>query len=109
MKIELTENLADALNLWLGKCRIMIEDYFRAKFQNLVPSQLYLEEGSRYFRVVCTTDGANRSAWAFIDKTNGDILKSASWKAPAKWARGNLLDKDGGMKSMGPYGPAYLK
>lgn len=30
------------------------------------------------------------SVYAFIDLTNGDILKPASWKAPAKHARGNI-------------------
>jgi len=41
--------------------------------------------------------------------TNGDIRKPASWKAPAKHARGNITDEKEGMGWMGPYGPAYLK
>jgi hypothetical protein len=34
--------------------------------------------------------GQIRSAFAFINRTNGDVLKSASWSAPAKGARGNI-------------------
>jgi hypothetical protein len=40
--------------------------------------------------------------------TYGDILKAASWKAPAKHARGNVFDGNWGIGSVGVYGPAYL-
>lgn len=42
--------------------------------------------GTRYTKLK-TSRG---SAFAFVDMTNGDILKAASWKAPAKHARGNI-------------------
>jgi len=58
----------------------------------------------KYLRVV-----RDRSAWAFVDKTTGDILKPASWAAPAKHARGNIFDQAGGMAHIGPYGPNYLR
>jgi hypothetical protein len=48
-------------------------------------------------------------AFAFIDVTNGDILKPATWRAPAKHARGNVFDDDYGMSHMTPHGPEYLK
>jgi hypothetical protein len=38
----------------------------------------------------------------------GDVLKAASYKKPAKHARGNIFDDDNGLKNVGPYGPAYL-
>lgn len=49
------------------------------------------------------------SAYAFIDKKTGDIYKPATWKAPAKHARGNIYAEDGGLKCAGPYGIAYLR
>ena len=66
------------------------------------------ERGKRYIRIA-QARGPQRSAWAFIDTTNGDVLKPASWNAPAKHARGNIFDAFNGMKYVGPYGPAYLK
>tara|TARA_B110000238_G_scaffold143741_1_gene155038 strand:- start:590 stop:733 length:144 start_codon:yes stop_codon:yes gene_type:complete len=36
----------------------------------------------------------------------GDLLKPASWSAPAKHARGNILN---GSASYDSYGPNYLK
>lgn len=60
------------------------------------------EPGSKYLRVVMAdgyrTTGTHRSAYAFIVAKDtdqfkvGDILKAASWKAPAKnFARGNVF------------------
>lgn len=61
-------------------------------------------EGPKYVKVF------NRgSVHCFVDKTNGNVLKAASWKAPAKHARGNIYDASNGLAAMGPYGPAYLR
>ena len=45
----------------------------------------------------CTVDG--------IDYKPGDLLKAASYKAPAKHARGNIMD---GTADYDIWGPAYL-
>jgi hypothetical protein len=49
------------------------------------------------------------SVYAFIDATNGDVLKAASYKTPAKQSRGNIFDEHNGLKAMGPHGTAYLR
>lgn len=63
-----------------------------------------VEDGRRYKKIV-----VGDSAFCFIDKTSGDVLRAASWKSPAKHARGNIFDNWNGMRWMGVYGPAYLK
>jgi len=58
--------------------------------------QLTLEPGSRYVRIVSESHG-HRSSFGFVDLTTGDVLKSNSWKAPAKnFARGNINDENSG-------------
>lgn len=83
---------------------------------------LEVDDGQKFLRIVSVTLGNNRSSWAFVAKDDGnnkqlgnwkkgDIFKSASWKGPAKHARGNIFDLTNGatcgIKS--PYGPDYLK
>ena len=59
--------------------------------------KLDIMSGPRYIRIV-SVQHDQRSAFAFIDKTNGDVLYAASWKAPARnFARGNIFDEHRGV------------
>lgn len=60
--------------------------------------------GKKYAKVICDT-----SAWAFIDLSNGDVLKPASWAKPALKARANIFSEDYGMSGVTKYGPNYLR
>ena len=50
----------------------------------------YPETGRKYHKIIMDANGS-RSVHAFVDKKTGSVLKSASWKAPAKGERYNLL------------------
>lgn len=58
---------------------------------NGVDHEYYLDAGRKYYKLVHRTCGA-QSVHCFIDKKTGEVYKSASWKAPAKGVRYNLLD-----------------
>jgi hypothetical protein len=47
-------------------------------------------EGQKYWRVV-----RGNSAWCFVCRETGDILKADGWKKPAKGARGSVLKPEG--------------
>lgn len=64
--------------------------------------------GKRYIRVVAERGSGGRSVYCFVDTTNGDVLKAAGWKAPAKHARGNIFAADP-VAGVTEYGGAYLK
>ena len=49
--------------------------------------------GSKYFKVEMLSHGS-RSVYCFINKRNGEILKAAGWRAPAKGSRGSVLVPD---------------
>lgn len=53
--------------------------------------------------------GSGRSVHSFINKETGDIFKPASWGTPAKGARGNIFDEDGGRKALTTHGVVYLR
>lgn len=64
--------------------------------------------GRRYIKII-RKSGGQRSVHCFLDRTNGNVLKSATWNSPAKHARGNIFAEDNGLDCMGPYGAAYLR
>lgn len=99
------------LDEWLQKAQEVVNTNYANNFPGLTPSVLEMTDGRRYVRIDSIVDNGagQRSVWAFIDKFTGDVLKPATYKAPAKHARGNLFDSDGGVSKLTPYGPAYLK
>jgi hypothetical protein len=59
------------------------------------PIDYVIETGKKYHKLILVDSSGNRSVHAFIDKNTGSVLKSASWKAPAKGVRFDLrLIKD---------------
>ena len=87
------------------KCERQYDDYMAKAFPTLLKNEGFsYQVGSRYIKIV--RDG---SVFSFIDVTNGAVLKAASWRAPAKHARGNIFDESNGMKHVTVYGPNYLR
>jgi hypothetical protein len=85
------------------------EYYEKANMPNQY-KELVVEVGNKFIRLWQGT-----SCWGFISRVDGDLkgspikkgdlLKAATWKAPAKHARGNIID---GTARYGVYGPEYL-
>jgi len=82
------------------------------------PSQgikLEAEINRKYVRVVehQIYDGVQRkggSVYCFIDRTNGNVLKAASWAAPEKRnVRSNIFAPDHGASGVDGYGAVYLR
>jgi len=60
--------------------------------------------GKKYAKIHSEKGGV----WCFINLENGDMLKPASWSAPAKHARGNIANAEYG-KNYTWTGPNYLR
>jgi hypothetical protein len=60
--------------------------------KNAIPT-IEVMRGQRYARLVRVSPG-ERSAYGFVDMTNGDLLKAAGWKGPAKGRRGGIRDSN---------------
>jgi hypothetical protein len=89
---------------WLKGINNKNLQHMSQNFPSLAVPAIHANDGRRYIKVI-----RSDSVHAFIDKTNGDVLKPATWRAPAKHARGNIFHEDNGQGCMGPYGPAYLR
>jgi hypothetical protein len=72
--------------------------------------ELIVEIGNKYIRL-----WSGSSCWGFISRVDGvlkgepikqgDLLKPATWKTPAKHSRGNIMD---GTARYDVHGPQYL-
>jgi hypothetical protein len=61
------------------------------------PPIFITQTGSKNIKIVERRDGGRRDSggvYCFIEKDTGNILKAASWKAPAKGARGSIWNDD---------------
>lgn len=102
------ENFDQKLDAWLAGCQKKINDYFAQNFPSLTPPVLSVSRGVKYARIE-RNEQNGLLVFAFIDLSNGNVLKAAGWKTPAKHARGNIFDESNGLALVGPYGPAYLR
>ena len=72
-------------------CGVLMEDFKRRNNGRTSGYKFYIESGRKYHKLIMETGGNSRSVHAFVDKKTGDVYKPASFKAPAKGVRYNLL------------------
>ena len=105
------ENFAAALATFVEHCQGMINDHYEQDLPNLVADVLSIDpRGKKYARIVVSSapgHGSSRSVYCFVNKENGDVLKAAGWKAPAKHARGTIYGPPEGY-GVTVYGGQYI-
>ena len=78
-----------------------LSDYAKGRLARLdndeVSMRFRIESGRKFYKVIQQDERDGRwvdgSVHAFITKNTGDVYKPASWKAPPKHIRYNLLDE----------------
>lgn len=97
------------LSRWLDRAQRIVNADYAANYPTLTPPSLEMSMGRRYVRVDALREsGSTRRVFAFIDTRTGDILMPATYRAPAKHARGNLFNGDFGTDCVTPHGIRYL-
>ena len=90
-----TQNARNDIQLNVRKFTLMLcdclTDDFTRRHPNSDPYKFYIESGRKYHKVIMETESGSCSVHAFVDKKTGEVYKPASWKAPAKIVRYNLL------------------
>jgi len=110
LKYPLTSEFESAFERFYEKCRHLIETENAKYAVEECRCSLDYDMGKRYIKVIRVDNGGTaKSSYCFVDKASGDILKAASWAAPAKGARGNIFSADFGASAVTPYGAVYLK
>jgi hypothetical protein len=90
-----TQDARNSIQLKVREYSLMLcdalEDNFKIQHPKSDPYTFTIESGRKYHKIMMTTNGGNRSVHAFVDKKTGEVYKAASFKAPAKGVRFNLL------------------
>lgn len=70
-------------------------DYHKQKIEEIKNNgpdvEFYYKRGRKYLKIIMRDAGGQQHVHAFVDRNNGEVFKPASWQAPAKGVRFNLL------------------
>ena len=90
-----TQDARNEIELNIRKYTLMLCDCLTDDFTRRHPNsdsyKFYIESGRKYHKIVMETESQSRTVHAFVDKKTGEVYKPASFKAPAKIVRYNLL------------------
>jgi len=97
------------LNVFVKRSQDLVDEHMK---QFSWDSKLAISKGRKYDKIISEDvhdeeRHSSKRVWAFVDKTNGNILKPEGWKKPAKHARGNIYEDDC-MQFVTHSGPAYM-
>ena len=85
------QNAADVERYCEMLCEALLQDFKGRNSGGSSDYKFYIESGRKYHKLIMETGAGSRSVHAFIDKRFGHVYKPASFKAPAKHIRYNLL------------------
>ena len=88
------EQTANVLRYSEILCEALLQNFKGRNGGRSCNYKFYIESGRKYHKLIMETNAGSRSVHAFIDKNSGAVYKPASFKAPAKHVRYNLLDDD---------------
>jgi len=72
-------------------CEIL-ESKFQSAYPDNPPVKYEFKVNKKYTKIIRVDAGGSSSVHAFVDNSNLDILKAATWNSPAKGARYNLAE-----------------
>jgi len=88
------QDARNTIELNIRKYCLMLCDALVDNFKthtNTSDYKFYIESGRKYHKLIMETGSGSRSVHAFVDRKSGEVFKPASFKAPAKQVRFNLL------------------
>ena len=84
------EQVATVLKYCEMLCEALTQDFY--KNGSTQDYKFFIESGRKYHKIVMETESQSKSVHAFVDQKTGEVFKPASYKAPAKIVRFNLLE-----------------
>lgn len=105
----MSESFEDRLKTFIDGCQKLVDEQY--KDHPFGSPKIAVCGGRKYVKIARYENDSDSPScvFCFVDSINGNVLKAASWSAPAKHARGNIYNDDNGLSCMSAYGPAYLR
>ncbi len=98
----------EALQGWLARSQEIVTKKHAENRWSEIPTLKAQEGGRKYVRIISCQKGEESGyAFAFIERATGHVLKAASWKTPAKHARGIIYEV--GREGVTAYGAEHLR
>lgn len=99
----------EALEKWLQRAQeIKMKHHEKMGFTLPTATLVIMAGGKKYIRIVAREYNESTGyVFCFIERSTGNVLKAASWNAPAKHARGNIYKV--GREGITAYGAEYLR
>jgi hypothetical protein len=89
------EGFQEAFETYVKVVQEVYDSYFKQNLPNLTLINVLVEPKGRRYKKVVTDNGVQRMVHSFVEIETGYIFKPASWKAPAKHARGSIFVNEG--------------
>lgn len=96
-----------ALVAFVAAAQKLVDEHRNRHYPGNPTQTISTMEGPKYVRVVIA-DSVHRSAYVFVERATGAILKPDGWKRPAKGWRGNIYSDDP-TSAVTPYGAKYAR
>jgi len=104
-----TETFEDALARFVAAAQANIDAYYAANYSRLTPPKIEVDpNGVKYVRVV-KRDSVSGSAFCFVERETGNVLKCDGWKRPAKGVRGSIYATDFAGYGINQHGANYAR
>jgi len=87
-------HVEQAIDTYIAELTKCMNTYYAQYAPTIPPPAIVIMPGQKYLKVVELDNSGNSTSkrvHSFIDKKTGDLYKPASWKAPAKGIRFNLI------------------
>ena len=73
--------LENELKDFVGEIRDIVQGHYRDNYPMLTMPEVDYDSGRKYWRIFVQS-GSNRTAYGFVRKDDGAILRAATWKQP---------------------------
>jgi hypothetical protein len=106
------EEICTQVEVYAARLQVCIDSYYNPEYPHMTPNRIEVQYGKKNAKIISrATFGSSASVHTFVDLTNGNILKAASFKAPApNGVRGNIFNPNSDVGiTIGRYGAEYIK